>query len=267
MTRTRIRSLAAFAMLAAAGTAIAQSDKPWDGLYGGFNAGSASNKTCTTWAPREAVGGLAIDSAVDYSVCASDAFVGGAQLGDNFQYGHLIWGAEFDLDYGASSSHSGSVKYTGESVPSGTYAFSDKVNPSAFAILAPRLGYANSEFMAYVKGGAMFPFGSRNTLDYTPTGTTKATASFEGSKSFSSVGWVAGGGAEWGFNGPWSIGLEYLHVNLGKGSQAAASCNGTSADCAQFSGILFDNQHGGFSATMIRISINYWFGYWEPQAR
>jgi outer membrane immunogenic protein len=117
--------------------------------------------------------------------------------------------------------------------------------------------------MPYVTGGVIAVLGAKDsTLVYTPAGAAKPTASFDGRQSFSSGGWVAGGGAEWGLNGPWSIKAEYLHVNLGSGSSSAAACSGAPAACAVFSGVSLNSSHDKFSTNMIRIGITYWFSYW-----
>jgi opacity protein-like surface antigen len=92
----------------------------------------------------------------------------------------------------------------------------------------------------------------------------KPVASFTGGSNFAPIGWVAGGGAEWGLNGPWSITAEYLHANLGKGAGSIASCSGPAAACAGFAGISFQSIHTSATANMFRVGINYWFGYWEP---
>jgi opacity protein-like surface antigen len=113
--------------------------------------------------------------------------------------------------------------------------------------------------------GAIITTGSPySTLSYTPTGATKPAVSFTGGKNFTTTGWVAGGGAEYGFNGPWSLTVEYLRANLGKGSDFNATCNGSASACAAFSGISFDSIHNSVTANIFRIGINYWFGYWEP---
>jgi opacity protein-like surface antigen len=72
---------------------------------------------------------------------------------------------------------------------------------------------------------------------------------------------VAGAGTEIGLNGPWSITVEYLHVNFGKGSDTTAVCSGSAAACAAFSGISFDGMRDNFTANIYRIGVTYWFGY------
>jgi outer membrane immunogenic protein len=98
-------------------------------------------------------------------------------------------------------------------------------------------------------------------LSYTPAGTKVPIASFNGGRNFTSFGWATGGGVEIVLKGPWSIGAEYLHVNLGNGSSSTTSCTGSAAACAEFSAISFDSVHNSFSANIIRVGVNYWFGY------
>ncbi|MGB6310585.1 MAG: outer membrane beta-barrel protein [Steroidobacteraceae bacterium] len=259
------RLLAVLALASMTGVACAQSDTPWNGGYLGVNAGEASNHACNSWTAS----GTAIDAAGGTAFsnrnCASSSFVGGLQLGDNFQYKRLVWGLEADLDLWGGGNRSRTSAYAGASPPPGTYTVSGRLNPSDFVMIAPRVGYAGTLWMPYVTAGAIATLGSHDgTLAYTPMGAAKPTASFGGGKNFSSGGWVAGGGAEWGLNGPWSIKAEYLHVNLGGGSSSTAACSGTPEACAIFSGVSLNSSHDGLSVNMFRFGITYWFSYWTP---
>ena len=265
MIRFASRLPAVLALASLAGMACAQSDTPWSGGYAGLNLGEASTSACSTWT----AGGPAVDPAGGppfySSNCASSSFVGGVQVGDNFQYKRLVWGIEADLDLWHSGNRSQTLKYAGAAPPAGTYISSGKFGPSDFVMIAPRIGYGGTLWMPYVTVGGIAALGSHDsTLSYIPVDAVKSTASFNGGKNFASTGWVAGGGAEWGLNGPWSIKAEYLHVNLGKGSNSAAGCAGTAAACAPFSGSSFDSSHDAFSANIFRIGITYWFSYWTP---
>jgi outer membrane immunogenic protein len=257
------RSAAFLALLLIAAAASAESDIPWDGIYLGLNAGEARNNTCNSGT----LAGATIDSAnaptfYNPSCTNSGSLVGGIQVGENFQHKHLVLGFGADLDVWSGKSRGTSLAYTGAMPPPGTYSLSGKDTPSGFAVIGPRIGYGALQFLAYVKGGAVITDGSHDsTLSYIPAGSKLPTASFSGGKSFSSTGWAAGGGFEYGLNGPWSISAEYLHVNLGKGSDSASTCSGTA--CAAFTGISFDSRHGSFTANTFRIGINYWFGYWK----
>jgi outer membrane immunogenic protein len=264
MPRTVVRHCVSVALICLSGATFAQSPAPWDGAYFGVNAGAGSTKACSAWIQAGATpsfGGAAMVS--NRSCAGGDSFLGGVQVGDNFQYKRFVWGLGLDLDASASDNSTHSVKNSNVPPPLGSYVFSGRQGPSDLALVGPRMGYAGNLFLPYLRGGAIIAGGSRNSvLSFTPSGATKPSASFIGGKAFSTVGWAAGGGTEVGLNGPWSISLEYLHVNLGKGSETTAACSGSAESCAVFSGISFDNMHGGFTANIYRIGVTYWFGYW-----
>jgi opacity protein-like surface antigen len=113
-----------------------------------------------------------------------------------------------------------------------------------------------------LRAGALVAFGGRDSsIAYKPSGKAPAAA-FNGEQSFDTIGWVAGGGIEWGLNGPWSIGFEYMRARLGKGSSASAGCAGTAAACEGFSGIAFENLHNALTYNVFRIAANYYFDFW-----
>jgi len=257
-------ALAALAALASfAGAAFAQKEYSWDGVYAGLNMGGASNDTCNSWSLNGAAIDPAVAAAFNSRTCPnSSTFVGGVQVGDNFQYKRLVWGFGAEFDDWRAKNHNPSVKYAGEVPPPGTYTFSGKLNPGGFGIIGARIGYAGDHWMPYLRAGGLITGGSQNTaLSYIPAGTTKPIASFNGGKNFTSTGWAAGGGFELVLSGPWSISAEYLHASLGRGSNSTTTCTGSAAACAAFSDISLDSIHNSFTANMFRIGVNYWFWY------
>ena len=265
MTALRSRFIVLLALAAIAGSAGARTDIPWDGFSLGVNVGEASSSTCNSWALNGATINAPTASEFSNRDCSkSGALVGGVQIGENIQFKRLLLGIGADVDYWSAKDVNQSLKYPGAAPPSGTYSFSGKQSPGGFAVIGPRIGYAGDTWLPYLRVGAIVTAGSHNsTFYYTPAGATKPAASFSGGKDFSTSGWVAGGGFELGLNGAWSITAEYLHANLGKGSNTAATCNGPVAACAAFSGISFDNNHEGFSSNIFRIGVTYWLGYWQ----
>jgi opacity protein-like surface antigen len=249
-------------LASAAGTAGAQNQFPWDGIHGGLNIGGATNKTCDEWSFGTAsANGTAL---ANRSCPDNTALVGGLQIGDDFQFNHLVVGVELDLEGSNSGTHNQTFSSMGPVPPGGTYAFSGKFNPSTFVIVGPRFGFATPQWLVYVKAGSLIAFGTHDsTLTYTPPGGVVPVSSFSGGKDFTSTGWAAGGGAEWGLNGAWSIKLEFLHANLGNGSNSVTQCTGSAVACAAFSGISLDSTHNSFTADIVRIGFNYWFGYWS----
>lgn len=252
------------ALASLSGVASASPDIPWDGFYFGGDVGEGSGSSCNSWSLNGA--GFDPGAAAQFSnrVCtSSNSLIAGVQVGENFQIKHLVWGIGADFDFGSAKNFDQSLKFSGAVPPPGTYDYSSKQNPREFAIIAPRLGYGGDTWFPYVRAGAIIAAGAHDSaFVYTPTGAVKATASFSGGKNFTTTGWVAGGGFELGLNGPWSITAEYLHANLGKGSDSTSSCGGLAAACAPFAGMSFDNSHEGFSMNIFRVGITYWFSYW-----
>jgi hypothetical protein len=128
------RSAVVVSLASIAGVGSAQSDKPWDGIYVGVNAGEARNNTRTS----STLNGATIDSAsaatFSSQYCPSGGIVGGVQLGKDFQTRRLIWGVGADLDAWSAKNHNPSLKYAGASPPPGTYVLSGKLNPNDFAV-------------------------------------------------------------------------------------------------------------------------------------
>ncbi|MGO9038109.1 MAG: outer membrane protein [Steroidobacteraceae bacterium] len=263
MTKLASRSAALLALTSMAGVASAGNTYSWDGIYAGANAGGGANTTCSSWT----LNGPAIDPTIaamfSNRTCPNnDTFLGGVQIGDAFQYDRLVWAVEADFDAWSGKKYNRSLQYAGNTSPQGTYLFSGKLNPSGFGILGPRIGYAGDHWLPYLRGGAMITGGSHNsTLSYIPSGTTSTTASFSGGKNFTSFGWVAGGGIDVVLSGPWSVSAEYLHADLGHGSNSTTTCTGTASACEAFSGVSLESTHNSFTANIFRIGINYWFGY------
>jgi outer membrane immunogenic protein len=267
------RASALLALTLVAGAALAQSDTPWDGFYFGLKAGGASSNTCNNWSSTVPTVNLSV------SGCPGGAFVGGLDLGQNFQRKHLVYGLDLDVDAWASKADNRSATYTATAppvggaellTPTGTYRTLGRLTPSDFIFVGPRVGYGGGNWFPYVKGGGFITSGShQDGLSYTEEGATKPSASFQGGRNYASVGWAAGGGIEVGLHGALAFSAEYLHADLGKGGSSVATCSGvapatTAAACGSFEGIAVTSTHGDFTANIFRVGITYYFQYWNP---
>lgn len=262
MTKFAGRRAAILLLTSGVRLACAQSNAPWDGAYGGILLGGANPNACSTATLSGAMLGPA--SPTTLSSCPGSGIVGGLQFGENYQTKRLVWGVGADVDFWDAKDTASTLKFTGAAPPAGTYGYAGKFSPKEFAILGGRIGYAGDIFLPYVRAGAVITTGARDsTVNYLPTGAVSPVASFNGGKNFASTGWAAGGGADIGLNGAWSITAEYLHVSLGKGADSTTTCEGTAAACAAFAGISVESTHHEFTANMFRIGINYWFDYWS----
>jgi outer membrane immunogenic protein len=259
-----VRLLSVLAVAGLSGEASAQSDKPWDGIYAGVNLGGSSGNICQHWTPSgESIGQSMVGAFSNRNCSNGGRFTGGFQLGDNVQYQHLLLGLGVDVDGEAAGSQKMVLKIADTALPSGTYSFSGKLAPGGFAAVGPKIGYASRQALAYLTAGVTLPVGpNKSQFSFTPAGTSKPIATIDGGRNFAAAGWMAGGGAEWGMNGPWSISAEYLHMSLGRGGGSVAACTGSASACAVFSGLSFESSHTNFNANVFRIGVSYWFGYW-----
>jgi opacity protein-like surface antigen len=257
-----MRLFAFLLMVLAARVGSAQSSTPWDGFYLGASLGNVSSKVCTS----STLNGAGIDPTIEktFTGCSGGGLAGGLQFGENFQLNRLVLGIGADLLVSSSKDAGSTLNFTGQAPPPGTYSFSGKLSPNDYALIGGRIGYGGNLIFPYLRAGGVVTSGSKSsTLNYTPAGTTVPNASFGGGKNFNSTGWAAGGGAEIGLNGAWSISAEYLRMSLGKGSNSTTTCAGAASACAPFAGILLENSHNSFTANIFRVGINYWFNYWD----
>jgi outer membrane receptor protein involved in Fe transport/opacity protein-like surface antigen len=155
----------------------------WSGFYIGLNAGGAFGVNTVT-----ASGGGGSASVKE------PGFLGGAQVGANYQTGPVVWG--FEADYDASTQN--------KSLPAGVLTGSTSQTPW-FATLRGRVGMAFDRTLVYgTAGGAA---GELRSIVAIPAGTTNTTVTYGT--------WTAGGGVEYGITDNLSARVEYLYLDKG----------------------------------------------------
>jgi outer membrane immunogenic protein len=168
----------------------------WAGWYIGAHAGAAWQNTQTDSTDSSyGIFGLGNTSA------SKTGFIGGGQIGYNWQHGNFVFGLEADIS-GLSSKTSAHL--------ADTYAaLESKI--SWLSTVRSRFGLAVGDTMVYATAGVAF--GSvKNSL----TSNNPCCRSVTYSDSKTKVGWTVGGGVEHMLNRNWTIGLEGLFVDLGK---------------------------------------------------
>ncbi|HEU4804812.1 MAG TPA: outer membrane protein [Nitrobacter sp.] len=170
----------------------------WTGLYLGGNVGSGTGRNRTT------VTDVNTGDTVRFNV-APDGFIGGGQIGYNWQAGNIVYGLETDFQ-GSTMEDNKTCIVCALGVSSG---FSSKVQ--WLGTVRGRLGYAVGPSLFYATGG--FAYGNIKT------------AINDVSFSDTRTGWTVGGGIETPFTllglfGPnWTSTTEYLYVDLGRSSR------------------------------------------------
>src|SRR5262249_36842575 len=148
-------------------------------------------------------------------------FIGGGQIGYNWQFNQYVLGFETDIQ-GTSAKSSSTVSLFNPAPPPanfnapvlGTASVSRRLD--YLGTVRGRLGYAADNVLFYVTGG--FAYG-RTELSYAgtisfPSAPGLVTAAAGSTNKFSAGGTV-GAGIEYGFGHNWSAKVEYLYFDLG----------------------------------------------------
>jgi outer membrane immunogenic protein len=140
------------------------------------------------------VGGAWQEAQIEGASFSKTAFIGGGQLGYNWQHGNFVFGLEGDI---SGLSGKNNLSESGYDFATSSIRWLSTVRG--------RFGLAVGDTMAYMTAGVAIG-GVKNTIN--------EGVSYSSSKT--SVGWTVGGGVEHMLNRNWTIGLEGLFVDLGR---------------------------------------------------
>jgi outer membrane immunogenic protein len=154
---------------------------------------------------------------------SNNSFMGGGQVGYNYQSGRVVFGAEADLD--ATHIHTSltrnAVNFAG--FPPGFFgnvAATSNFDNDWIGTVRGRLGLAWDRMMLYGTGGIAFAGTSSSTaFTYTPPANAIPAFIQPGPTGASSsqilAGWTVGFGGEWFVGERVSVGAEYRHSDFG----------------------------------------------------
>lgn len=205
-----ITSLATLLALFAAPNAASAADMPlpikvptayaapvfnWTGFYVGGNLGAA-------WTHHDWTDTLGV-SFPDGNT--NGAFIGGGQIGFNYEFDNFVSGVEADFDWDSNSNSS-----TGVLIPLLNQTIQVTSNDRWITTLAARFGVAWDRALFYGKGGGGWVGTSGSTITNLTTG-----QSISGSGSNTATGWLLGGGVEWAFWSNFTVKFEYDYMRVG----------------------------------------------------
>ncbi|MEI7599722.1 MAG: outer membrane beta-barrel protein [Aestuariivirga sp.] len=203
----------AFAALALASAAhaadmTAPATYDWTGFYLGANAGIAWNNSGVD--NNFDVDGDGINDLTNKIEGDQTAFTAGGLVGYNYQIDQIVLGVEADFNYlGFSDNNSRSAV-----TQFGDLTAKSSFEADWFGTIRGRLGYAIDNVLIYGTGGLAYGHMSADGKVTLDDGID--TYSWKGSTDSTNWGWTVGGGMEYGIDN-WSLGLEYLYVDLGSG--------------------------------------------------
>jgi outer membrane immunogenic protein len=257
MKRTLIAG-AAFASLLAATNAFA-ADLPvyskapavaavydWTGFYIGTNLGYSWGRGSTDGSvTTRSLAVVAVFPTIVAPLTGRanvNGFIGGGQLGYNWQQGSWVFGLEGDIQF---SNERGSGDVCTATCPAG-FVFTRDYKLDWFGTARGRVGFLPAErILLYATGGLAYGgfSGSSWTLPLNI-----------GTWSHTQAGWTVGAGVEAALGSNWSIKFEYLYMDLGHvgGSSATVVVPGVTS-----AAYLFNTK---FTDSIARVGVNYKFG-------
>ena len=239
----------------------------WSGFYAGLNAGyvNSPNSLDTSATPTAdaTLGvvpgvseGLAALSSGGIPVGRNSGFIGGGQIGYNWQFGSYVAGVEADIQGLSQSGGTGSVTTTGivVFVPV-TSTQTGAVSTKYLGTVRGRLGYlVTPSWLVYATGGLAYGGVSASTT-LAQSALNGFAGSGAGSMSDTRVGWTVGGGMEWMFAQRWSVKGEYLHYDLGTSNFTFAATSGFFLTPVYQT--VTASAH--FQGDVVRVGVNYHF--------
>ena len=179
-----------------------------------------------------------------------DGVFGGLQTGYDRQFGTWVLGVVADIQ-GADFTARRSVLTT-LAAADATESLSAKI--TWFGTVRGKAGFAMGDWLAYGTGGLAYG-NTDSSIGFfcTPGGHNCVNVSFAGNRSEVKVGWSAGAGISKAFAGNWNVGVEYLHIDLGRSSVTGFSTIGSFPTSSV-------TQSQRFTEDTVRLTVNYKFG-------
>ena len=208
----------------------------WTGFYVGGNAGYSWGRTDLDYT-RDAL--PPVTTTLD-----PNSFIGGGQIGYNWQLGSWVLGVEGDVAWRHGTD---ATTFTSGNAFGDFATFNTEQN--WVGTVRPRVGFAANNWLVYGTGGVAFGGFKHSLTETRPGVVTRMTAD-----SDTKTGWTAGAGVEYAFANHWSLGVEYLYMDFGTTTllppMAAPLPNST--------GNFDDKSH------VLRAKLNYKFDWATP---
>jgi outer membrane immunogenic protein len=173
----------------------------WAGLYVGANLGGSWLSGNASYSQ---FGGNGL-----FSTDLSDgSFIGGGQIGYNWQSGLFVLGIETDIAGRDNSERAVRLPFAGNTIDAVALSQRDDL----VGTFRGRIGYVTGNWLLYATGGLAYGEVEHKLLEtrLTVPGQLRSV-----SDSATNTGWTVGGGVEWAISPRWSVGVEYLHIDLG----------------------------------------------------
>ena len=216
----------------------------WSGFYIGGNIGGAwANAEYLNIANTTFFGDVGGAPAFSHNM---SGFIGGGQVGYNFQSGAFVFGLEAMFDY---ADIRGDVNPLRGGLPPLGQDDNFATRIQSLFLGTARVGYAWNNVLLYAKGG--YAAGEVKVAVVDAAGVNQGAGAASSWRS----GWTVGGGVEYGFTPNWTAGIEYNYVRL----------NGTAYELAGTAApLLYTFAHQVRDTHLVTGRLNYKFDWGAP---
>jgi outer membrane immunogenic protein len=244
----------------------------WTGWYAGLNAGAtwSNNKdidivSAGVFNPIGFVPDIMNQGAAGATANLSNGnkvgFIGGGQIGYNWQVTNWLWGIEADIQ-GIGQSSNGVTATTSVLANNGLPIITNLDASKKLDWLGTaraRLGFlATPTLLLYGTGGLAYGEVKSSAFISQSHAVSDTFGSTAASFSETRAGWTAGAGAEWLFAPHWSAKVEYLYYDLGDISYNAGTLNAAFTNGFVRYGIS-PEVSTRFNGSIARAGVNYHF--------
>jgi len=216
----------------------------WTGFYVGGNIGGA-------WAHNnwtDSVFGTSFNNG------NNGRFIGGGQIGGNYQIGSFVIGGEWDFDWAGNNNNNGVTVV----LPGATLAVNNGNNRWVTTVAA-RFGWAIDHWLLYGKVGGGWVGNNNFTVTNLTTGASLTCGSFGISSCGGNTGgWLVGAGFEYAFTNNWTVKLEYDYLGLGNRTIVIPA----GAPAPFVAGDTFTSNNR--NVQMVKVGVNYLFNWGAP---
>jgi outer membrane immunogenic protein len=245
----------------------------WTGFYMGVNAGHAwIDDPVSAYAPSSVGFSNGSTAPLEATFVGAgfmhpNGFVGGGQIGYNFQINRWVFGLEGDIQGMTSDLTRDSGYLTGFTArfnPRKVLHDVDHVNHDWFASIRGRLGYAVMDrLLVYATGGLALTnikFSRQlnwSYLDGCPPAADGLSQCHAGEVDNTLTGWTLGGGVEFALTNNWTVKAEYLHAEFGRTDFTTLNIGKLAAGAPQM--LNHSIEHSYFD--IVRAGLNYKFDW------
>ncbi len=253
----------------------------WTGFYIGLNGGGLwSNDDAVNTTSRDLFGNSGLSGGVVYGIAAADlatfslndsyeSFIGGGQMGYNWEIWRIVFGPEVDIQGVTEGDHRAKADSSIDVPGFAGFPILQEATVSKrmdyLGTVRGRIGFTITPcLLIYGTGGLAYGQVDARTgiRQFVENDEEFLPNVYGGSGSFSAAeaGWTAGGGLEFMFWKRWSVKAEYLYYDLGTASYHLKHMNNFNSDVPP---TLFTStgptSSTKFDGNIVRAGLNFHF--------